>query len=138
MPDEPNARTPILSDLYVTAALEPDSGLVWYTRSAVPYPSVDVLRAQHEKLSEAVTALAPERLALVIDVRDAPPRNDEAFEKEVTRAVTPLLMRFRAYAFLVKTAAGSLQVRRLSTSSGAPTNAIFTDERAARNFLSGK
>ena len=125
----------IHSDPYVTAVLDTDSALLVYTRTDVAYPTLDALRAQHATFIETLTKMSPEKLALLIDLRAAKARNDQAFEAEITRVVGPVFLKFRACAFLVKTAVGTLQLRRLSTSSGAPANAVFTDETAARDYL---
>jgi hypothetical protein len=130
------ARQTLHSDPYVTAVLETESDLLLYTRSDVGYPTLDALRAQHATLTATLATMAPEKLALLIDLRAAKARNDPAFENEITSTVGPMFSRFRACAFLVKTAVGSLQLRRLSTASGAPANAVFTDEAAAREYLS--
>jgi hypothetical protein len=128
----------IFEDAYVTATMEDDAGLLHYVRSATAYPSIELVRVEHQRMVNALASLEPGKLGLLIDVRAAPPRNDEAFETEMTRAVGTLLGHFRAHAFLVKTAVGSLQVRRLSASGGAPPGNVFSDEAAARAFLTAR
>ncbi|HEX3598039.1 MAG TPA: hypothetical protein VHU80_23175 [Polyangiaceae bacterium] len=125
----------VFENAYVTATLQPDASLVRYVRSAMAYPSIEQVQKEHREMLHAMAALEPETLGLLIDLRVAPPRNDEAFESEVTRVVNPLLSRFRAHAFLVRTAVGTLQVRRLSTSNGIPPNNVFSDEAAAMAYL---
>ena len=94
------------------------------------------MRAHYAEMLGVAATIAPEKLGLLFDVRAATPRNDEAFEKGVAKTVGTLLVRFRVHAFLVKTAAGNLQVRRLSATPGAPNTHVFTDEASALAFLS--
>jgi hypothetical protein len=132
------AAQALVSDDFVTATLDVDAKLMHYARTSAPFPSVDAMRAHHTRMIEVMTAHEPEKLGLLVDVRAAPPRNDDAFESELTRAVWPLLDRFKAYAFLVKTAVGTLQIRRLSTSSGIPTGNVFSDHAAAVAYLASR
>ena len=125
----------VFSDPYVLATLDPEAQLVRYMRTAVPFPELETVRAHHAAMAAAVAALTPAALALLIDVREAPPRNDQAFEDEMTRGVGGLLAVFKSHAFLVKTAVGSLQVRRLSATRGISTGATFSDEAAALKYL---
>ena len=46
-----------------------------------------------------------------------------------------LVTKFRAHAFLVQTAVGSLQVRRLSVAPGVAPNRTFSNEPAALAYL---
>ncbi|HVW29724.1 MAG TPA: hypothetical protein VHC69_30380 [Polyangiaceae bacterium] len=125
----------LYSDEYATAAMEPKQGVIRYARTATPFPSLDDMRAHYAALLRTMTGIEPEKLALLLDLRAAPPRNDAAFETEAARAVGTLAGPFRVHAFLVKTAVGSLQVRRLSANNGTPAKQVFTDETAALAFL---
>jgi hypothetical protein len=75
------------------------------------------------------------RLTLLLDVRDAPPRNDDEFEREIGRALEAFLPRFVAHATLVKSAAGLLQVRRIEKARGPSQRPVFEDEWAAIAYL---
>jgi hypothetical protein len=128
--------TTLFADEYAVATLEADTGLLRYARTATPYPAIERMRAHYAELSRVLATIHPEKLGLLLDVRAAPPRNDEAFETEVAATVGVLFGRFRAHAFLVKTAVGNLQVRRLSATRGAPETHVFTEEVSALAFLS--
>jgi hypothetical protein len=54
----------------------------------------------------------PPDLALLIDARDAPARNDAEFEETFARARRPILAQFGRVAVLVRSAVGKLQVTR--------------------------
>ncbi len=124
----------LFSDAHVTLTLDEESGLVRYVRSGERFPSLDVLRAVHEQIAAAAPIARRERLKLLLDVRQAPPRNDEAFEAEITRALVGFMPRFVAHAVLVKSAAGRLQSQRLARQRG-DNMAVFDEEADALRHL---
>jgi hypothetical protein len=129
-----NDRT-VFSDAFVVARVDTDLGVLRYVRNAVPFTSLEAVREHHAAIAAAIATVAVSELGLLIDVREAPARNDEAFEAEMTRGVGKLLVQFRGHAFLVKTAVGGLQVRRLASERGLSTGATFSDEAAALEHL---
>jgi hypothetical protein len=128
----------LFADEYLTVTLDAENHVVRFTRNDKRFPSIDAVRAQHVSLDSAVAGIALKGLSLLVDVRSAPPRNDEAFESEITRLVARLVTKFKKHAFLVQTAVGGLQVRRLATSSGAPSAVTFSREAEALAYLTGE
>ncbi len=120
---------------YVTATVDDQSNLVRYVRSAEPYPSLEVVRELHHELHRILATLPSGKLALLMDMRQAPARNDDPFELEVTEAVKAMLPRFTAHVFLVKSAVGRLQVLRLAKSRGDGAMAVFVDEQEALEWV---
>lgn len=116
-----------------------DTGVVVLRRSDMRVTNVDALEAALESLLTKVRAHvgASRGPALLIDMRAAPPRNDEAFEAVARRFRVPLHDCFDRTAVLVQTKAGTLQVRRLDREQAADAtrNAVFDDESEARAFL---
>jgi hypothetical protein len=126
----------LFADDHVTVAYDEAHGLVRYTRSGKPYASIDEMTASHDKLVAALPPFFPTSgLKLLVDVRPAPPRNDEAFEAQVTRLLVTFIQRFSAHAFLVKSAVGRLQTQRLARDRGETHPAVFDDETAALRHL---
>ena len=78
---------------------------------------------------------------LLVDMRDAPMRNDEVYERTMGHELARLMTGFRRRAVLVKTAIGALQSNRASRAvwgedpDTAPT--IFRDEEEALLHLNG-
>jgi hypothetical protein len=128
----------VFSDEYATAAIQPSTGVIRYARTATPYPTIEHMRLHYAAIGRAVEGVETGKHALLFDLRAAPPRNDPVFETEAARIVGALVGSFRAHAFLVRTAVGNLQVRRLSGNNGTPANQVFTDEAAALAFLTGQ
>jgi hypothetical protein len=87
-----------------------------------------------EELRRAIEALPAERMALVIDLRRAPGRNDPDFEEKLFPTFRTIVSRFPRQATLVKSEVGKMQVRRLDE---AARTAIFTDEAEALRFVAG-
>jgi hypothetical protein len=128
--------TTLFADEYAVATLDTGSDLLRYARTRTPFPTIDRMLAHYTELIRIAGTIDTEKLSLLFDVRAAPPRNDKAFETEVAKIVNTLLGGFRAHAFLVRTAVGNLQVRRLSATNGAPPSHVFTDEASALAYLS--
>jgi hypothetical protein len=125
----------LFNDAHVTLAYDEARGLIRYTRSNMPFDSIADVTASHDKMASSLPAFLPAGLKLLIDVRQAPPRNDEAFEAVVTRTITAFIGRFAAHAFLVKSAVGRLQTQRLARDRGDAHPPVFDDETAALRHL---
>jgi hypothetical protein len=91
------------------------------------------LEGSYAKVQEVVERMAP-GLKLLIDVRQAPPRNDAAFEAKVNGVLDAFTARFARHATLVRTAVGKLQTARLAHERGAVPHA-FGDEAEALAYL---
>jgi hypothetical protein len=128
----------IHADDYLTVTLDTEDRLVRFTRNANPFSTIDSVRAQHAALTAVLAGISPKSHALLIDLRAAIPRNDSAFEAEISRIVVLLVGAFRKHAFLVRTAVGGLQVRRMSAANGAMPEATFSSEAAALAYLVGE
>jgi hypothetical protein len=126
------------ADPYVNVTVDEAARLVRYTRGSEPYPSVATLRASFEKIRAAFATLPNGTLALLIDVRSAPPRNDDAFETEVVQALRVLAGQFPARATLVRTAVGRLQSQRLARTRDDDSVHVFTSEAEALAYLSAR
>jgi hypothetical protein len=83
---------------------------------------------------DRVLSGVPSGSMLFIDIREAPPREDPAFESTVKKVRDPILGRFARVAILTSTAAGKKQVTRMN--QGLPaTVAVFDDEDQAFDHL---
>ena len=120
------------ADPYVTVTL--DEAVVRYTRSSEAYPSMSALRECNEKIRAAFATLPNGTLSLLIDVQNAPPRNDDAFEAEVLEALRLLAEQFPVRATLVRTAVGRLQTQRLARTRDDSFQ-VFSNEAEALAYL---
>jgi hypothetical protein len=121
------------------ARLEIDDtrGLVRYTRSSEPFESLTEVEAMFRDLAGANASFDRSSLVLLSDVRAAPGRNDEAFEKAFFAHREALFGGFRRRAVLVRSVVGKLQVQRLSRTSPMEMQA-FDDEATALAFLTSR
>jgi hypothetical protein len=75
---------------------------------------------------------------VVVDMRQAPPRNDPAFENAMARLRGVVTGKFARTAVLLESAAGVLQVNRLGREDGQPHQFATLSETAAMKFASGR
>jgi hypothetical protein len=97
---------------YFRLSLDPQRMLVRWARTNIVLESVD----EYEQMTHAtVLALLPidrPKHAMLIDLRDAPLRNDPGFEEINRRFRRDLHHGFARSAVLVRTRAGMLQINR--------------------------
>lgn len=117
---------------FYRATLEPPS-VVRLKRSAVAMEP-DGVRGELERMAPVLSRLDQARTGLLIDVRDAPMRNDPAFEKQSVTLRPATFYAFKHNAVLVRTAVGRLQINRLNSRDHIET-AIFMDEAEALAHL---
>src|SRR5262245_42253842 len=135
------SRTPsmplrtLIDNEYVTLTFDGDSRVTIFKRTSerLPLATPDDLTRMLEDLDRKISEIDPARAALLLDVRDAPPPQDES-EDLLSSLRTKTFARFAAVAVLVRTAAGRLQINRLARQDGREI-AVFFDEHAARKHL---
>ena len=110
------------------------TNVVVYRRSGAPFASVDEARQDYEAATGHVAPLAAARAAFLIDTRESPLRNDEAFEALLAGVRKTLFENFSHIAVLVRTATGRLQVARHTRDDGVGPR-VFHDEEDAVRFL---
>jgi hypothetical protein len=142
----------LYSDPYLLVTLDDHAGIVRYIRTREPFPEIETVRLLHERLRAVFEALPPGKFGLIIDPREAPPRNDGPFEEQSKRSLGVAMARFKRSAVLVKSAVGRLQAQRMvkersldahpkgpatseKTSWNADEMAVFTDEAEAIAYL---
>ena len=136
MPTDRLKTQVLYEDDWITLSFDERRGLARYVRNAAPYGAI----ANLERSFAGVAALVgqiPRGSKLLIDVRSAPPRNDEAFEARTNAALAGFLVRFAKTATLVRTAVGKLQTARLARARGVEAR-VFEDEDAALAYLDGE
>jgi hypothetical protein len=126
--------TVLYKDQWIAISFDPQTGLVRYSRSEVPYPDLDTVERSFASMRAVVLPINPGR-TLLIDVRLAPPRNDAAFEAHINRAIEGVWRRFGKVATLVQTAVGKLQTVRLAHERGVDRPRVFDDEQEALAYL---
>jgi len=115
--------------------LDRAAAIVRYERTDLPFSSIAEVERVHDRFFEVVFTMPPATYALLLDVRRAPPRNDDEYEAAIAGYMDRLIRHFRRCALLVRTAAGRLQVMRLEKHARRPAAAVFLDEGEALAHL---
>jgi hypothetical protein len=109
--------------------------LVVLNRLSLPYASIEDMRAAFTSIEEAMKHVSRPRSVLLIDSRQAPARNDPAFEEEFARLRRSYMANFRKIGILVQTAVGVLQASRFSRIDDMDVG-VFTEPAEAFAYLS--
>jgi hypothetical protein len=113
---------------------EPAQGILRFSRTELPYPSLDEMIELHERIGRTFDRLGRDRHVLLVDLRRGPLNNKPDFETAMARGRAILVRGFPRVAVLVQTAVGMLQVRRHLREDGIPGD-VFTDEAEALSYL---
>lgn len=107
-----------------------------FRRTSIPFESLDILVREN---TEVLTKIREEHatFGIVVDMRQAPPRNDPGFEGAMRTLRETLTQRFARLAVLVESSAGVLQVNRLGRDQNARHFATMS-EVAAIKFAKGE
>lgn len=127
----------VFRDAHAVATVDDETRVMVFRRTAHPFASIAEIDAFYRKLESLADLRERPRLRLLIDVRDAPSRNDDAFEAVLKRHESALFGGWQRRAVLVRTAAGKLQVKRLGKANAISAGEPFDDEAAAMTFLTG-
>ena len=110
--------------------------LIKVIRSSVPFDSTDDLRNEWTSVSAALTQAGRRDRSLLVDLRQAPARNDPAAEAAMRAVLPGVRVGFRRIGVCVRSAVGSLQVSRLARADGA-TELISSNEEELLTYLKG-
>lgn len=107
------AMSLLLANQYWAMTEDAERRVVVLIRSASPVRSIPDLVAQNE---EVIARIRSEHavFGVVVDMRQAVPRNDPEFENAMHQLRQELQLRFRRLAVLIESAMGVLQVDRLT------------------------
>ncbi len=101
------------------------------------YPDAWMMEQELEAVIAVLDEVGRDRKKLLVDLRDGPRRNDPQFETVMRRFRTRIFRGFRGAAVVVKTAVGSLQVKRHLREDGVGAE-VFHDEAEALEYLRGQ
>lgn len=113
---------------------QPSEGVLVYRRTPLPYPDEAALRDSFKALFSVLDTMHTQEMGLVVDVRAAQGRNDDAFEAAHAPVRERLFTSFRAVALVVGTVVGKLQVSRFLRGVAVDSH-VFFDEGEAEAWL---
>jgi hypothetical protein len=112
------------------------TGLIWLKRSNRQLKSIEEIKQSFEDVVLALRPLNKPKLKILVDLRDGPSmRNDPEFEKAATPYRRAITEGFYKSAILLKSAAGTLQVKRYRREDGGDGPPIFGTQEEALLFL---
>jgi hypothetical protein len=128
------ATAVIAADEYFRVELATPGPVLRVVRTPLPLVGAEAADRAHRQLVERLERLSKRAWPLLVDLRDAPPRNDPEFEAIVERYRRAIFEGFTRSAVLVRTAAGVMQLTRHLRQDriAAP---VFDDEDAALGYL---
>ncbi len=138
-PDAPH--TTLAYDSAYWSVCTPNEGrVIEVTRHRKAFESAAHVHEVTQPVQEVLDRLGRSNHTLLIDSRDAPPRNDPAYESWFTKHRTQMVEGFPRVAVLMGSMAGVLQTSRLAHDDEtlAPHAArirVFQDEAKAQAFL---
>lgn len=106
-------------------------------RTDVPFASLLELRQVFSELNRVLDRVDRSAYGLLVDTRNAPPRNDPGFEEAFRPLRKQVFQGFRRRAVLVRSLVGRLQVERHAREDGV-TLATFVDEDEAIGWLAAR
>lgn len=120
-------------DFYAVAV--DSEGIARITRLAKGYTSLRQAEDSLDRLQLCIRRL-PRGMAAkaLVDLRESPGWNDEAFEKKTVAFRKELTARFRPLVILVRTVVGKLQISRLNRQDAIEA-LVFDNEQQALSFL---
>jgi sulfite reductase alpha subunit-like flavoprotein/gamma-glutamylcyclotransferase (GGCT)/AIG2-like uncharacterized protein YtfP len=115
---------------------DPTGGLVILRRSAVPFDSISQIISAND---EAIACVRDEhaRFGIVVDMRQAPSRNDAAFETAMRKLREVTEDRFARLSLLLESPTGILQANRLERKDGGEY-LVTTSESGAMKYARGE
>jgi hypothetical protein len=114
-----------------------DSGIYRLVRSGEPFASADAMEESCEPVNQALDDAGRATMCLLIDSRDAPARNDPAYERMFQPQRVRMSAGLKRAAVLTRSVVGKLQTARLLRETDAHGSHIrvFTDEKEALEYL---
>jgi len=135
VPDDPAAEHLLLDNEFVSVRRAPGSPLVRVTRSGTPITDLAQIEQSWGAVHRALLPLDRPHHSLLIDMRSAHGRNDDAFERAVAPHRAATVSGFRRVAVLVASLPGQLQVQRHVREDHLGEVRVFASESLALEWL---
>jgi hypothetical protein len=132
---EVKRAAPLLENVFVRLWQDADRpGLVRLYRTSERTDTLELVRSVWGEVVSAIQRLDRSQHVLLLDFRDAPARNDAAFEQALSPYRTEITRGFRRTASLTRSMVGQLQMQRLAKVDGAEMR-TFDNESDAVAWL---
>lgn len=118
----------VLTDPYYEVRIDDARRAVFVRRTSVAFPDLDAVNQTFSRLIAVLSEIEVRGHRCVVDMRDVPGRNDEAFEETVARYRPQLFGPFVGVVMVVKSAVGRMQVQRMMGSNHGERFSVATDD----------
>jgi hypothetical protein len=133
--EHPSAELSLLDNEFVSVRRAPGSHLVRVMRTGIPITDLAQIEQSWGAVNRAMLPLHRPDHSLLIDMRSAHGRNDDAFERAVAPHRAATVSGFRRVAVLVGSLPGQLQVQRHVREDHLGEVRVFASEALALDWL---
>lgn len=133
----PRVRVVLLSDAHFEMVYDEAARVVSLRRTTAPFSTITQMTDGFEGINRILDGIGRSNVALIVDTREAPPRNDPAFESAFAPLRSKMFRGLRRAAVVVATPIGRLQVERHAREDRTGVRA-FTDAVEARTYCSAR
>jgi hypothetical protein len=113
------------------------TSLIEIRRTSETFSSLEQMQRAFAEVAQALDRAGRGHSTLLVDTREAPPRNDPAFEAAFEPLRVAMIGGFRRVAIVVRTTAGRLQVERHVRRDGFAARAFMDVEQARAYCIYG-
>jgi hypothetical protein len=136
MPDaEPSSAREIVSNPYCRVLYDRSTGIARFVRTDVSIRSLEEAIRFFGEAVRAIDILGRNRIKLLIDIRDAPARNDPQYETAMAEFRRDVARGVRRIAVVAKTAAGRLHAQRLGKADHLDQIVVATEDEALEHLM---
>jgi hypothetical protein len=135
MPADSFAELALLDNEFVSVRRAAGSRIIRVTRTSTPIAALPEVEQAWGSVNRALLKLNRSEHALLIDMRSARGRNDDAFERAVAPHRAATVLGFGRVAVLVRSLHGQLQVKRHVREDSLGAVCVFDSEALALQWL---
>ena len=133
-----DTRREVVSNEYCRVTYDPSTRIARFIRSSTPIRSLEEAARHFGQAVSLINALGRNKISLILDMREAPSRNDPQFEEAMAEHRRQVARDISRVAVIVKTAVGRLHVQRLGETDRIKQGIVTTDEDAVEHVLRGE
>jgi hypothetical protein len=132
--EDPSSAREIVSNPYCRVLYDRSTGIARFVRTDVPIRSLEEADLFFGEAVRAIDILGRNRIKLLIDIRDAPARNDPQYEGAMAEHRRDVARGIRRIAVVAKTAAGRLHAQRLGKADHLDQVVVANEDEAMEHL----
>jgi hypothetical protein len=132
---EPSSAREIVSNPYCRVLYDRTTSIARFVRTDAPIRSLEEADRFFGEASRAIDILGRNRIKLLIDIREAPARNDPQFETAMADHRREIARGVRRIAVVARTAAGRLHAKRLGKADHLDQIVVASEDEAMAHLI---